>query len=141
MRLICSHLSVHDVRFSRSKPMLTLKGHVNHYMRDCGLDVFGDDLVAAGRFSLAPSLGVQFPKENVSRLFSAGQDGRVRIWSLRSGGQILPSETSNESIVSRKFEEPVKSVLFGQGEARGGRSGALSLWTASGTELERWGVE
>lgn len=79
--------------------MLHLNGHVNSYTRDIGLDVAGD-FVAAG-----------------------GQDGRVRIWSMRTGKQIRPKD---ESSWGRKFDEPIKAIRFRK----------KALWFADHATLE-----
>ncbi|ORY83547.1 hypothetical protein BCR35DRAFT_331198 [Leucosporidium creatinivorum] len=94
-------LGMYDLRFPSTKPYLVLEGHVNSFTSDIGLDVWRDDFVAA-----------------------AGQDSRIRLWSLRTGSAILPptnptspSSTSrifspDPSLLLRTFSEPIKALTF-----------------------------
>ncbi|GAA6017194.1 hypothetical protein JCM10207_002567 [Rhodosporidiobolus poonsookiae] len=75
-------LGVFDLRFpsrpspssppsAPSQPLLRLKGHANSISFNLGLDVWRDEFVVA-----------------------AGQDARLRLWSLRSGALLSPSSSS-----------------------------------------------
>lgn len=79
------------------------------------------------------------PSEDV--LFAAGQDNRIRMWSLRSGG---PPLTPDPSIVTPKpygrellqyqFEKPVRSIqILENGNNK-------NLWAASGYELFKYNL-
>ncbi|GAA5876740.1 hypothetical protein JCM8547_002034 [Rhodosporidiobolus lusitaniae] len=67
-----------------SRPILTLSGHSNSFTHGLGLDVWKDEFVVA-----------------------AGQDSRLRLWSLRSGRLLSPSSpfpsSSSASSTSSTF--------------------------------------
>ncbi|GAA6003591.1 uncharacterized protein JCM10292_000438 [Rhodotorula paludigena] len=86
-------LGVFDLRFlptpsaparhlseTRSRPVVELKGHVNSFTVDLGLDVWRDEWVVA-----------------------AGQDKRIRLWSLRTGRLVRPSSPASPSSWSSTF--------------------------------------
>ncbi|GAA98390.1 uncharacterized protein L969DRAFT_15811 [Mixia osmundae IAM 14324] len=77
-----------DTRFIQSqRPLMTLEGHINHYMRDLGCDIYNDEILAL-----------------------AGQDAQVRLWSLRTGKQEIGGQLGG--LTQRQFEEPIKALAF-----------------------------
>ncbi|GAA5838751.1 hypothetical protein JCM11251_006726 [Rhodosporidiobolus azoricus] len=57
-----------------STPLLKLEGHVNSFTQGLGFDVWKDDFVAA-----------------------AGQDSRLRLWSLRTGRLLSPAPSASSA--------------------------------------------
>ncbi|GAA6030233.1 hypothetical protein JCM8097_009001 [Rhodosporidiobolus ruineniae] len=69
---------------STSKPLLQLHGHVNSITHGLGLDVWEDEFVVA-----------------------AGQDARLRLWSLRTGQLLSPSlSASSSAALPSTFRSP-----------------------------------
>jgi WD40 repeat protein len=117
-------LDVFDLRFTPI-PSLKLSNHVNSYTRDLGFDVWNDFVAAAG------------------------QDRKIRIWSLRDGVQIRSSSNPN-SLVNREFDEPIKAIKLrecaGDRNDQGGRLNAKEatsseLWIANGPDLECYAID
>ncbi|GAA5956057.1 hypothetical protein JCM3765_005442 [Sporobolomyces pararoseus] len=83
--------SANSIRYP-STPIVTFEGHSNLFSMDLGFDTFRDRFVVA-----------------------AGQDRRIRLWSLRSGGKpILPFSPSSNSTPSSSrpsFSPAVLSAL------------------------------
>ncbi|GAA6048333.1 hypothetical protein JCM3770_000954 [Rhodotorula araucariae] len=75
---------------TRPSPLLELKGHVNSFITDLGFDVWRDEWVAA-----------------------AGQDNRLRLWSLRTGAPILPSTPFSSSTTFLPTTVQVPPVPYG----------------------------
>lgn len=67
------------------------------------------------------------PHENF--LFAAGQDNKVRLWSLVRGGPALGTGSSSQGAFERPFEHRIAALQVV--EEREG----MYLWAASGTEL------
>lgn len=118
-------LDVYDLRFT-PRPSVRLLNHSNSYTRDLGFDIWKDDFLVA-----------------------AGQDCKVRLWSLRKGVQLHPSADS-VSISTRVFREPIKAIKFresaGDRNDQGGRTSdgiarSSELWFANGSELECCGID
>ncbi|BGP09778.1 DDB1- and CUL4-associated factor 4 [Rhodotorula toruloides] len=162
-------LALYDLRIVRpptlardrrsTVPMLHVKGHVNSFSTELGMDVWKDEVVAI-----------------------AGQDSRIRLFSLRTGLALPPppspatsSSSSHPTISSfasstpslcSPFSSPPKSLAFstldpyrlrderyieflrtatseesrGGREGRGGRCGVPSLWVADGAGVECFAV-
>lgn len=83
-------------------PVTTFEGHSNSFSSDLGFDTFRDQFVAAGRstpLSLSGSCSFSFSKQPLRTFASgyhppAGQDGKIRVWSLRTGGRPLVSPST-----------------------------------------------
>jgi WD repeat-containing protein 21A len=106
-------ISTFDLRFPIRTPLMTFTGNFNSY---------------TNRLPLATD-----PQEKF--LFAAGQDNRIRLWSLTTGGPALdPTGTgsTNQSVFERPFEHHVAALQVV--EEREG----LCLWAASGTENDRY---
>ncbi|BGP26174.1 DDB1- and CUL4-associated factor 4 [Rhodotorula toruloides] len=164
-------LALYDLRFTRpptlardrrsTAPMLHMKGHVNTFSTQLGLDTWKDEVVAI-----------------------AGQDSRIRLFSLRTGLALSPppppppppsssssrfvtsSSTSlapsSDSPLLKPFSSPPTSLAFstldpfrlrdegyiealragdgGEKGGRGGRWGVPSLWVADGAGVECFAV-
>ncbi|KAM0790090.1 hypothetical protein ACM66B_005418 [Microbotryomycetes sp. NB124-2] len=136
-------LALHDLRsFKTGQTLVNCSDHVNSITTDLGMDVWRDEYVAM-----------------------AGEDGRVRIWSLLNGKQLTaPDPTSNLSfdvnLLSKQFEQPVKALAFtgsldvAAGSIRSddghhhqelerfdgvyGRFKGPTLWLATGPSMERF---
>ncbi|GAA5886770.1 hypothetical protein JCM6882_005882 [Rhodosporidiobolus microsporus] len=63
-----------------NEPMLKLEGHVNSFTQGLGLDVWKDEFVAA-----------------------AGQDSRLRLWSLRTGRLLSSNSSPPPASIGRPF--------------------------------------
>lgn len=72
-----------------------------------------------------------------SFVFAAGQDNRVRAWSLLSGDPILSSNSGPNSLnlLDHQFADSVAALQV----VNGGASG-LTLWAASGKNIHRYGL-
>ncbi|SCV73820.1 BQ2448_6250 [Microbotryum intermedium] len=171
------HLQAHDLRFATSAPSenacpsthkpssrslcMDLEGHVNTISRDLGLALF-PRLPRGGRSS---ELGHHHAFEGSNSFVAmAGEDGYVRIWSLKTGRRIVASVTSDPSapaelsastsLLTRQFSEPIRAMAFGpppplstpasMGMDASQRTRRLSkawedlntLWVADGVALE-----
>ena len=83
-----------------------------------------------------------------SYVFAAGQDNRIRAWSLRTGDLIAPplsspTPSNSDSDVSQLFQhtfsDPVTGICITEGGGGGGAGGnGLSLWAASGKQIYRF---
>ena len=95
------------------EPVLALKGHVNSHTQALGLDVSPD-----GQF-----------------LVAAGEDHRVRIWSLRTGRQLAGAADLDEvGPLQQDWRTPVQEVRFREDERK-----QLQLWIPDGAYLRRFG--
>ena len=82
-----------------------------------------------------------------SYIFAAGQDRRIRAWSLRTGDPILPTsplsskmyDDDYSELLHQHFAEPVSAmqVTYGGGDSAT-TSGGLSLWALSGKKMYRY---
>ncbi|GAA5934343.1 uncharacterized protein JCM15063_004546 [Sporobolomyces koalae] len=80
-------LGAYDLRFPASvegsgkprttTPVVSFKGHTNHFSTELGFDTWNDQFLVA-----------------------AGQDSRVRLWSLKTGRQILPRSPPDRIVSS-----------------------------------------
>ncbi|KAK4050994.1 DDB1- and CUL4-associated factor 4 [Microbotryomycetes sp. JL201] len=84
-------LALHDMRSMQTyQPLVTCSGHVNTITLDLGMDVWRDEVVAL-----------------------AGEDGRVRMWSVTTGDQITPPQsTDSANLLKNQFRQPVKAIAF-----------------------------
>ncbi|KIM63386.1 hypothetical protein SCLCIDRAFT_1214275 [Scleroderma citrinum Foug A] len=113
-------ISTFDLRFiSPRVPLKVFIGNVNSY-------------------SIKAPIAVD-PSEEF--LFAAGQDNRIRLWSLRSGGPPLtpsPSITTpkpyGQELLQYQFEEPVRSIQISE------EGNITNLWAASGYELFKYSL-
>ncbi|KAH7885250.1 hypothetical protein F5I97DRAFT_1352687 [Phlebopus sp. FC_14] len=107
-------ISTFDLRFCSCRPLMEFTGNVNSYTIKAPM--------------------VVDPSENI--VFAAGQDHRVRLWSLRQGGAPLVSDEMSEdqSAFKHQFEHPVR-VLQIMEDMDG-----TCLWIASGTELYKYNL-
>ncbi|KAI9573560.1 hypothetical protein HD554DRAFT_2265296 [Boletus coccyginus] len=108
-------ISTFDLRFPIRTPSITFTGNVNLYTNKLPL--------------------VTDPHEKF--LFAAGQDNRIRLWSLTTGGPPLDSggtSSTNQSVFACPFEHRVAALQVV--EEREG----MCLWAASGTELCKYSL-
>ena len=101
-----------DRRFFRPKPVMQLRDHLNQYTHNLGLDVWNNDLVIA-----------------------AGQDCKVRIWSISSGSSQPLVFGQAESLSQRTFLAPVTALAFERDKSK------PTLWLADGCELYRFAID
>ncbi|KAF9241155.1 hypothetical protein BU15DRAFT_73630 [Melanogaster broomeanus] len=73
-------------------------------------------------------------RENI--LFAAGQDRKIRLWSLRTGGPPLSGGTAltGQTALQQQFEDPVRGMQITAEDA------GMCLWAASGTELLKYSL-
>ncbi|KAG6334690.1 hypothetical protein ID866_4389 [Astraeus odoratus] len=74
-------------------------------------------------------------------LFAAGQDNRIRLWSLRSGGQPLTPDPSlstteprNRYLFQYRFESSVRTMQISEDGA------GINLWATCGSELFKYSL-
>ncbi|EJD50678.1 WD40 repeat-like protein [Auricularia subglabra TFB-10046 SS5] len=100
------HLETHDLRFMRRRlpsgdgvePVAVLRGHVNAYAMNVPI--------------------VTDPAEDF--LFAAGQDRRVRMWSLRTGAPVCPGDsTAGAHFLDREFSSPIVGLHVDAESAQG----------------------
>ncbi|KAG8810167.1 hypothetical protein FRC17_003065 [Serendipita sp. 399] len=82
--------------------VVAFAGHVNSCSQGLG-------------FYVAPSPGV---------VFAAGEDRKVRAWSLRTGEPIQPRAENNKGLLSHTFDRPVNAIVPAQE--------GQEIWVASG---------
>lgn len=83
-----------------------------------------------------------------SYLFAAGQDQRIRAWSLRTGEQVLPVAQHEESsprdsetvnLLRGTFPNPVTALRVTEGGGGGGAAdNGMTVWAASGKRIYRF---
>ncbi|KAG1872376.1 hypothetical protein DFJ58DRAFT_436736 [Suillus subalutaceus] len=104
-------LAMFDLRFpSNRKPIMSFTGNINSYTT---------------KTPIAADPHEQF-------LFAAGQDRRIRLWSLRTGG---PPLVSPASVFQKPFEDPVRALQVVEEE-----EGVLGLWATSGAALYKYNL-
>ncbi|KAI6129946.1 hypothetical protein EDD17DRAFT_1173865 [Pisolithus thermaeus] len=74
-------------------------------------------------------------------LFAAGQDNRIRLWSLRSGGPPLapntsstPMESQGLNLLQHHFMQPIRAMQISE-EAEG-----MALWVGSGSDVFKYSL-
>ncbi|GJJ15767.1 hypothetical protein Clacol_010045 [Clathrus columnatus] len=114
-------IELHDTRFIRQTrnpdPSMILEGHID-------------------RNQVTHNLGLAIDPSQ-EYLFSAGQDCRVRAWSLRTGKQIKTSSSSHASqnaLLNREFSAPVLGM-----QTTTHRNQNM-LWLISGTTFEQYEI-
>ncbi|CCM06213.1 uncharacterized protein FIBRA_08458 [Fibroporia radiculosa] len=114
-------LEMHDLRFLRKAPLMEFSGHVNAGLTKLGIAVD--------------------PSEDF--LFAAGQDSRIRVWSLRSGRQLTAAQedapdprsgVGDVSLPSHGRSAPVCAMQVTESE-RG-----MCLWAASGGKMYQYSL-
>lgn len=123
-QLLASHMSGHlatyDLRFFREHdPLVVFPGHVNSLTRRLGIAVD--------------------PQEEY--LYAAGEDKKIRLWSLQSGQLISTPETQRlhrvPGLFQTTFEQDVSALQVTEGVAKG-RRGVLSLWATEGHNIHQY---
>ncbi|KIP09668.1 hypothetical protein PHLGIDRAFT_307553 [Phlebiopsis gigantea 11061_1 CR5-6] len=118
-------LELLDLRFARiAEPVMSFDGHVNSYTTNLGI-------------TTSPCS---------SYVFAAGQDQRIRAWSLLTGELISPplrlQQSSNADCVSlfqHALEGPISAIQVTEGGGGGGASAnGMTLWAASGKKVYRF---
>ncbi|KAF8442878.1 hypothetical protein L210DRAFT_3396811, partial [Boletus edulis BED1] len=112
---IDGRISTFDLRFPVRTPSMDFTGNFNSYTNR--LPVVTD------------------PHENF--IFAAGQDNRIRLWSLMTGGPPLPTAgmgSINQAAFERPFKHRVAALQVVE-EKEG-----MCLWAASGTELCKYSL-
>lgn len=149
LRVSNRSIGMYDLRFlpsasstTRARPYLELEGHVNSFTVDVGLSSWQDSFVAVG--GSTSSSTTSFIAD--LSIITAGQDSKVRIWSLRTGSLLSPPSfllspptpapalpsfspwpaepIPTPSPLARTFSSPVKALQFadrGLGEVPKGR--------------------
>lgn len=123
-------MDMYDLRFPvQSKPILSFSGHVNTYcqklVRTC----------APPHATLTNTFHWQaFAVDPLSEfLFVAGQDHRIRSWSLRTGILLTPHAEENfHKLFKTKFEEPISSMQVTNEREH------LSISISSGPRLQKY---
>lgn len=104
-------LAMFDLRFpSNRTPIMSFTGNINTYITKTPIAVD--------------------PHEQF--LFAAGQDRRIRLWSLRTGG---PPLLSPASVFQKPFEDPVRALQVVEEQ-----EGVLGLWATSGAALHKYNL-
>ncbi|KAF9221595.1 hypothetical protein BS17DRAFT_785022 [Gyrodon lividus] len=109
-------ISTFDLRFPACRtPLMTFTGNINSY-----------------------TIKVPFvtdQSENI--LFATGQDRKIRLWSLRTGGPPLVSSgtgLAHQTAFQHQFEHPVRAMQITE------ESEGMCLWAASGSELYKYSL-
>lgn len=104
-------LAMFDLRFpSNRTPIMSFTGNINTYTTKTPIAID--------------------PHEQF--LFAAGQDRRIRLWSLRTGG---PPLVSPASVFLKPFEDPVRALQVVEE-----KEGVLGLWATSGPALYKYNL-
>ncbi|PPQ70617.1 hypothetical protein CVT25_011983 [Psilocybe cyanescens] len=120
--LLMSHLNgdllTYDLRFASESahisPTRIFEGHINSYTHNLGITIDHErDL-----------------------LYAAGQDRRIRAWSLRTGAPLIPQPserctTKHANPLATTFSDSIYSLRIANELSKEG----VSLWAASGREL------
>ncbi|KIK77506.1 hypothetical protein PAXRUDRAFT_166620 [Paxillus rubicundulus Ve08.2h10] len=109
-------ISTFDLRFPACRtPLMAFHGNINSYTIKVPL--------------------VTDQSENI--LFAAGQDRKIRLWSLRTGGAPLVSagaDLTHQTAFQHQFEHPVRAMQIIED------SEGMYLWAASGSELYKYSL-
>lgn len=104
-------LAMFDLRFPGNRtPVISFTGNINTYTTKTPIAVD--------------------PHEQF--LFAAGQDRRIRLWSLRTGGAPLVSPAS---VFQKPFEDPIRALQVVEEQ-----EGVLGLWATSGAALYKYNL-
>lgn len=104
-------LAMFDLRFPNNRtPIMSFTGNINTYTTKTPIAVD--------------------PHEQF--LFAAGQDRRIRLWSLRTGG---PPLVSPAGVFQRPFEDPIRALQVVEEQ-----EGVLGLWATSGAILYKYNL-
>ncbi|KAG1855844.1 hypothetical protein C8R48DRAFT_608556 [Suillus tomentosus] len=104
-------LAMFDLRFPGNRtPVISFTGNINTYTTKTPIAVD--------------------PHEQF--LFAAGQDRRIRLWSLRTGGASLVSPAS---VFQKPFEDPIRALQVVEEQ-----EGVLGLWATSGAALYKYNL-
>lgn len=108
---IDGRLAMFDLRFPGNRtPVISFTGNINTYTTKTPIAVD--------------------PHEQF--LFAAGQDRRIRLWSLRTGG---PPLVSPASVFQKPFEDPIRALQVVEEQ-----QGVLGLWATSGAALYKYNL-
>lgn len=148
---------MYDIRFTRqSAPLLQFTGHVNtHTPHLVSSQVRRND---SPIFTSSCCKGIATDPNN-EFLFAAGQDRRIRAWSLQNADPLVPARPTNTiSTIMRNapatntyanfggaavlevnplltvFEDPVQTMQITQGR------GGLCMWVGCGDRLFQFGL-
>jgi WD40 repeat protein len=107
-------ISIFDRRFlpARTEPVQQLSGHINTTSVYLGCNIWPSSILAL-----------------------AGEDKKVRIWSLKTGRQLEAVKGYQQSLLATTFEERVPEIRLRQ------TGSELELWLADGSVLSRYTVE
>ncbi|KAG2342166.1 hypothetical protein BDR05DRAFT_1026920 [Suillus weaverae] len=104
-------LAMFDLRFPDNRtPVISFTGNINTYTTKTPIAVD--------------------PHEQF--LFAAGQDRRIRLWSLSTGG---PPLVSPVSVFQKPFENPIRALQVVEEQ-----EGVLDLWATSGATLYKYNL-
>ncbi|KAG1774887.1 hypothetical protein EV702DRAFT_1121669 [Suillus placidus] len=104
-------LAMFDLRFPGNRtPVISFTGNINTYTTKTPIAVD--------------------PHEQF--LFAAGQDRRIRLWSLSTGG---PPLVSPVSVFQKPFENPIRALQVVEEQ-----EGVLGLWATSGAALYKYNL-
>lgn len=108
---IDGRLAMFDLRFPGNRtPVISFTGNINTYTTKTPITVD--------------------PHEQF--LFAAGQDRRIRLWSLRTGG---PPLVSPANVFQKPFEDPIRALQVVEEQ-----QGVLGLWATSGAALYKYNL-
>ena len=130
----------YDLRFSSTasppSPVRLFAGHINSYTDNLVRPLILMFLQVKN--SIMSSQGIAIDHDQ-DILFAAGQDCRIRAWSLRTAAPLLPPLTCSSTPFSHvtnpfsaKFSEPVRVLQVTQEELG---SGGTCLWAASDRDI------
>lgn len=134
-------LGSYDLRFARgSTPLMTFSGHINSYSNKL-VRLFKRNGTSQSKSDHNQALTVD-PSEDF--LFAAGQDMRIRAWSLRTGNALHPPLSASAPHVAELgqdtagnlfdmvFSQPVVAMQITE------ERNVMLLWAASDKNLFRY---
>lgn len=113
---INGEIVMYDIRFTqRHSPVLRFPGHVNTY---------------------TPRLGIVTDSSSTF-LFAAGQDRKLRAWSIPTGEPLLPSPSNpHPNPFSIQFPQPIQTLQMTSSNHDMG--GQMGLWAGCGDKLYKF---